>query len=82
MAQSVRPSYHPGEANFGFFDGSVHFIKESIATWPSDPNNSSGEAVGIADGRFGEHLWGESTPRVYQALAPRDVGETIDGDSY
>ena len=27
-------SFHPGGVNAGFADGSVHFIKNSINSWP------------------------------------------------
>ena len=34
---SAEASFHPGGANFGFCDGSVKFLKDSINTWPFDP---------------------------------------------
>jgi prepilin-type processing-associated H-X9-DG protein len=33
-------SYHPGGANFGFADGSVKFLKNSISSWTFNQGNS------------------------------------------
>ena len=40
-------SYHPGGANFGFADGSVRFLKDSISCWQYNP--ATGYPVGVTE---------------------------------
>jgi prepilin-type N-terminal cleavage/methylation domain-containing protein/prepilin-type processing-associated H-X9-DG protein len=90
VAPNWRPrqgnsSYHPGGVNVGFADGSVHFIKNSINSWPVDswgdipPNwrtvtwNGFGLIVTFtANAKLG----------VWQALSTKAMGEVISSDSY
>jgi prepilin-type N-terminal cleavage/methylation domain-containing protein/prepilin-type processing-associated H-X9-DG protein len=60
-------SFHPGGANFGFADGSVHFLKNRLSDVGTRPDGSR-----IYD----------PADLVFQALATRAGGEVLSADSF
>jgi prepilin-type processing-associated H-X9-DG protein len=93
IASGAAGSYHPGGANIGFCDGSVKFIKDTIATWPNDlttngnplwitATNLDGPGYPYQNNVFTLVVpFGQPLP-VFQALSTRNGGEVVSADQF
>jgi prepilin-type processing-associated H-X9-DG protein len=84
-------SLHPGGVNFGFCDGSVRFIKNSIGSWVYSPTTTdqyfynASLPLGVTDTFYvyAVNQGGVQTQfGVYQALSTRAGGEVLSADQY
>ena len=69
---SSASSRHPGGFNALMGDGSTHFLKDSIQSWPFDPNTRFPAGAVRDPGGWWTNL---PRPGVWQALATRSGGD-------
>lgn len=67
-------SLHPGGANYGFADGSVRFVKNTVSSW-------NYKNVTYTSGGGGSYTF-TGSPGVFQALTTRNGGEVISAGDY
>ncbi len=87
---TAASSLHPGGLNFGFCDGSVRFIKNSISSWQYSSltdkyNYHASLPLGVTDTYYVYAMsqGGVQTKLgVYQQLSTRAGGEVISSDQY
>ncbi len=78
-------SFHPGGVNASFADGSVHFIKNSISSWPVNQYGSPNPAWYTLTGNattYDFNLTSLAQIGAWQAISTRGSGDVVSSDSY